>query len=936
MTLAEVSKPLVVSRIEEALSKGYREGVIGIRAAPAWADSTAFQHKDRSVRVVPCVSTLAVREALLDRRDREWLVIVTDRPDDDLGAGVLTHVLGHRLRPPDPWQALRHRFAATEIDPALATTGARELATGLLAATPTTPPPAPAGILTRDHAFAVVGTTHLGLDDTDRDFESVLVWTTDPATAALVADLRTLAGDQVTDATLTWLAQQAGLVHSPILSLLRNGNAADAVPLGLVVGVLTAALSVGPSSVADAAATAERHQRAREALIRLESRLGGQQPEAAVLQSWAAEAGRVMDRLLDRDHTRPRADRLLARADDLLSSCRAEEMAGLSDVVPAGLSRRLDDLATALQAKPATGAIERAWSLVVRHRLRSRDDRVRPFHAAVRLTRWLAVQSGEQPRESDLAALIRRHADEDAWVDTAVNDAYPGVSDAGHGEVLATVLATVRSRRHTHDLAFARALANHTADDQSLTASGPMGLWHLEDVLPQVVLPLARQTAVLLLVLDGMSAGVGTEVIAGVIDRITDGWVEALPRGRSRRGAAVAVLPTLTHVSRASLLCGQLCTGGQDVEQSGHAALAAAHGLASAALFHKGRLDSSLPGYALAEDVAAVIDDATGKPLVSCVLNTVDDALDRSDPGGTDWGPEVIKHLKPLLDRARRAGRIVVLTADHGHVVERREGRMQAYPGISSGRSRPATGPDGAPAPLGDGEVLISGQRVLEHGGRAILAVDERLRYGPLKAGYHGGAAPAEVVVPVAFLVPGAIPEGVDLELAPPQEPGWWHSPVSSAPPLVATPTPVKARAARATRRPEPDPSALLFDFDTPPVALLAEPTATGASVFASLADDVLRSPVFAAQRTIAARVKTTDDKLRALLTALLGASGNRLAPTQAALALNVPVIALRGEILHAQQLLNVESYPVLHLDADGVTVVLDEQLLREQFEVAS
>ena len=44
-----------------------------------------------------------------------------------------------------------------------------------------------------------------------------------------------------------------------------------------------------------------------------------------------------------------------------------------------------------------------------------------------------------------------------------------------------------------------------------------------------------------------------------------------------------------------------------------------------------------------------------------------------------------------------------------------------------------------------------------------MLAVDETLRYGPLKAGYHGGAAPAEAVVPVVVLVPGgAIPADTD------------------------------------------------------------------------------------------------------------------------------------------------------------------------------
>jgi hypothetical protein len=121
------------------------------------------------------------------------------------------------------------------------------------------------------------------------------------------------------------------------------------------------------------------------------------------------------------------------------------------------------------------------------------------------------------------------------------------------------------------------------------------------------------------------------------------------------------------------------------------------------------------------------------------VLNTIDDALDRSDPGGTEWGADAVKHLAPLLDRARHAGRIVVLTADHGHIVERRQGTQRAYASISSGRSRAAIEP-GA-----DGEVLVTGRRVLLHEGRAVLAVDEHLRYGPLKAGYH---------VPPSGLVP--------------------------------------------------------------------------------------------------------------------------------------------------------------------------------------
>ncbi len=399
--------------------------------------------------------------------------------------------------------------------------------------------------------------------------------------------------------------------------------------------------------------------------------------------------------------------------------------------------------------------------------------------------------------------------------------------------------------------------------------------------------------------------------------------------GQTRRAAALAVLPTVTEVSRASLLCGPLRTGGRDVEERCYRALTRAHGLVSAALFHKKPLDSSRLGHALADDVAAAIGDVTGYPLVTCVLNTIDDALDRSDPVGTEWSAEAVKHLVPLLDRARHVGRVVVLTADHGFVAERRQGTQRAYAAISSGRSRAAT------QPAADDEVLVTGRRVLLHEGRAVLAVDEQLRYGPLKAGYHGGAAPAEAVVPVAVLVPGAVPEDVDLRLAPPQEPAWWIDPVDTPAHDIA-PSPAVINAGR--REPAAGPRArhkdeppTLFGEPEPPPVLARKALPVG-----PVAAAVLKSPAYTAQKKIAGRVSTTDDQIRGLLDALLATPGHRLPPTLAATALDVSPVTLRGAVLHAQRLLNVEGYPVLRVDADGSTVILDEVLLREQFGISS
>src|SRR5581483_9002213 len=304
------------------------------------------------------------------------------------------------------------------------------------------------------------------------------------------------------------------------------------------------------------------------------------------------------------------AESLLARADGLLRAVRAEGLAEGSDLLPSGLTQRFAALAAELRsATPGVSAadpdralvtldalarVERAWAQVAAHQLAGSDDRrTSAFHAAVRLTRWLTMAS--QADSTGLSFLLRRHADQDAWADSAVNDAASGVSDPELGAGLATVLAATGTRRGAHDIAFADALAAYTHDDPS-----DRNVLLVEDLLPDVIMPLAREVPVLLLVLDGMSAGVGAEVTASIVARPREGWAEALLKGQSRRAAVLAVLPTLTEVSRASLLSGGLRVGGRDAERNGFAALARAHGLKEAPLFHKGPLDSARPGYALA------------------------------------------------------------------------------------------------------------------------------------------------------------------------------------------------------------------------------------------------------------------------------------------------------------------------------------------------
>jgi len=964
--LSVATLPVIRAMLDRAGSKHYSSGVLGIRARPEWTGAAEFSYGATTVRVVPCESALAVREAIAARHRDQWLVVLTDREDDDLGAGIRAHLLWNRLRTPDPWEAVRQRFAASALDASLvAGESHREVATGLLAATPASGwPPAPGGVLTRDHVMGSVARDRLAFPESVVDLASALLWTSDPDLAVLIGNLREDAGSALADSVLDWIADRCGTVSAPVRHLLRTGAARDALPLGLAGGVLARAA---------AGADAERARIGREGLIRLEPHLGQVAVRAPAWEVWSAECESAILGLYG-DLTRQRhAESVLKRADELLATAHGEGVADDSDWLRAGLTRRFAALADALRRafagragqqradrpdEPWIGAsdldaIEAAWGQVAAHRLAIRDDhRLAPFHAAVRLARFLAGSSAAAGSASagtvELTGLIERHLRHDAWADSAVNDATAGVGDAALGAGLAAVLAAAAVRRSAHDVVFAGALARYTA--QHGGGSAIPGVWHVEDVLDSAVFPVATKVPVLLLVLDGMAASNAAEIIGSVLERASEGWAEALLPGTQGRAAALAALPTLTEASRAALLTGKLVTGGQGTERDGYAALCRSRKVSTVALQHKAALDTSAPGEALSVELTAAIADTAHASLVTCVLNTIDDALDRSDPGGTEWTDSAVRHLRPLLDQARRAGRVVIMTADHGHVIERRQGSQRSYPDITSGRSRTGT------PPAADGEVLVTGERVLlpVPGGPAVLAVDERIRFGPLKAGYHGGASPAEVIVPVAVLVDGAPPEGSGLRPASPQEPAWWADPVlSRSLPRGRPGRPGRTNLGVTDRittdpRLRSTPGDMPTLFDEPdsgsgrPGASVIAPSGPGSSGSGSsaataarcLAETVTGSAAYALQRRIAGRLSVSDDKVADLLTALLDAADSRLSPVQAALALAVPQQTLRGAILHVQRLLNVEGYPVLRIDADGVTVILDEPLLREQFGI--
>lgn len=76
-------------------------------------------------------------------------------------------------------------------------------------------------------------------------------------------------------------------------------------------------------------------------------------------------------------------------------------------------------------------------------------------------------------------------------------------------------------------------------------------------------------------------------------------------------------------------------------------------------------------------------------------------------------------------------------------------------------------------------ELLVQGQRVLVEGHRLIAPWSERVRYGSMKNGYHGGLSPQEMAVPIAGLSStDSSPAGWHEQ--PIDTPAWWDEPATA------------------------------------------------------------------------------------------------------------------------------------------------------------
>lgn len=885
----------VAAQLERVVTSDPSTPALAIRAAARQPWPETLTQGGRQFALRWCQSPLAIREALCDWEKNDpttsGLVILTPLSTHEISDDVAARLARARVFQPEGWDLVRQLFEAKETDARLGRFA--WMPQSLIDAAAQGPyTPVASGFLGLETAWQEILSRVIGIPAARPDLVALLQWsmvpgadsTLDRSPAAAKADV------------LHWLAESAGNAGPLVLGCVESGRTADALPLGLVCGVVFAQAADGLATLGQAAVRLERFVN--------EQHIG--RPEAL---AWAHAAEQVV-RTAGPESVRP----FLDRADALLRDLRVVEFAHFSDLLPRGLDQRMHDFARVLSAHVADpteahlAQVELHADRVLRHVLMSaQPPRAERVVMARRLARWLTSTA---PFPQSLTNAVTWQSDTGAFIDWARFRLLGGDELQEVSQAYAATREALIARRNAFAKLFAQSVVEWNANRPSVDGR----VVPVESALEHVVAPIAAAHPTLVLVMDGLSISIFRELFAR---SASHGWSELMLIARGQPLVGIAALPTITEVSRTSLLCGRLLRGAAAQERTGFASHPAllAHSRAGSPprLFHKGDL-------ADATNLASEVRDAIADPhqrVVGIVYNAVDDHLSGPEQLHQRWTLEDLRLLLPLLREAREARRVVVITADHGHLLE--DGTSQVPNGSDSDRWRPGS------EARSSHELAVKGGRVITADGSnvAVCLWGESTRFGGRKNGYHGGLSPQEVTVPLSVMVP----VGLNLPgwtLAPPVQPEWWELPPIGKTAAARPPASTSIRTAVRKPPPQTGQSQLFGDPELPAAPATAAPDWISA---------LLSGPIYASQRQLAARVALPDDKMRALLSAL-EERGGKLSRTALAQRLALPEIRIGGMLSAVRRLLNVDQAPVLVVDEAAGTVELNFTLLQQQFRV--
>ena len=911
MNTSALPKPIKAEL--EAVFRNYPDanciGIYQPHSADNGSDTITANIENMSVRVVSCVSELAMREQLLLQAEHDDRLVLLSAIDTNLLAeDVLNQLWRRKLRHIDPWRTVIERLGLRTVDHRLVSGNKhRWFAEAMLEVWPDIEDQVNLGqVLDFNNAWLTLSRGVLGFEAAQLDIDTLFNWGLDPTVTATALPAEFMEGVQ------PWFEQRLHK-HSTLVSNIIFASDGDLkkhmlLPLGLVAHVLS---EYAPENDASAR-------------VRLEERYLQGNHSDTTLGAFGKAAHRFASRVILQNNSASLSMPIKAaldQADEILADLGCSGLAIHSDILPSGHELQLERIAEFIHShsKADIAQLNRLeeWKDELQQHKLLNTARYEGVQKAVALMRWLATDV-KKDMINGAPALMLEYQRDGGFVDFARSVLWSGDNNQTLSEAYQVILQQVSERVESGNKLFSTDINTIARGDKL-----PEELVYVEDAIDHLVAPVAKQHPVLLLVMDGMSQAVWREFSS---DLVSDNWEEYRRRSGDDDSdtigcSLVAALPTVTKVCRQALLTGKLAQGDAADEEKGfstHPALTAQTTKAAPpVLFHKGKLSqSATPG--LAPDVRSVIADDSHR-IVAIVINAVDDQLSSNDQLNTRWKLHSLPVVEQILETVRESGRVLILTSDHGHVRSYDSERGERGVEVMDGRYKPGD------STVNEGEIAISGARVVTEDSAVVLPWSEKIRYANPKKGFHGGASLQEVVIP--FGVYASPLQGLELEgwhRVPQEVPSWWFSESRISNLIVQEPV---AAIATATR-PEPE-KGTTPDLFAPPVT---EEVVTGeATGTESWIDRLLNSAVLASQRKRNPRPMISDQVITALLECL-EQRGSQAGLVEIAQATGKPRVRVSGFVAAVRKLLNVDGFDILSEDKNSRTVRLNLQHLQTQF----
>lgn len=870
------------------------------RIALVWPEPVEPAESEREVaqtplRLVYCPSELSIRERLVqhcagDRR----LVILSPYDETRLGKDVLARLWGNEPKRISPWRTLEQLLCVSQIDPRLTGKEYRWIAECLVSAYDRYRARVRFGeVLDFDKAWEALALGLLNYREPILDLDSLLAWSLEPGVSDSVAALP----KEVTEHLSDWLKPRLDKLTPLVETLWAQDHADDMLAIGLVCALL---YGEGRGQT----------QEIFQARGRFTERfLGGAKLENALLRTFGEATNAFAGRALQHG-SQGAINAALTHAEQILASLDLMDLAAESDLLNAAFGLRLEQFAKSLKqsigGKPMQPALV-ALAALQRHQLaRVRKEQVHTAELAVRTCIWLQSNVAEK---GSAGAIIRDYVMGGGFLDWARSRIWSGDEHEAVSHAYQLLTRKVTERRETLNQQFSHYLSAVARGDKI-----GEGIWPVESALDALVAPLAKQQQLLFLVLDGMSQAVYRELLD---DLICNHWVELQRNGDHGPACLLSALPSITRISRYSLLAGALGEGGSSDEKKAFLSHQGLKSLASTkfppVLFHKADLQQAGSG-ALAGSVREVIAGREHR-IVGAVINAIDDQLSSNAQLSIHWSIKSVSLLRQILEAARESGRLVIFTSDHGHVLDH-DMKYSKSPGEAE-RFKPS------PEKPGAGEILVEGTRVVQPDKKAILLWSEKIRYASKKMGYHGGGSLQEVIIPFGvFRNAGETAEIEGWTEVPRQEPIWWQLDTSAAAAAEKAPVPAVTKTRTAKR-----------DKSTPDLFEQVAKSDARKGGETDWVDGLFLSPVYIQMKSRVGRVVIGDEQVRVLLQ-FLDARGGQQMIAAVVQAMGIPAIRINGFLAGVQKLLNVDGYPVLSIDRTTKTAKLNFELLKTQFQL--